>query len=89
MSIELFAAELAQKQCEIIKRIAKDGEEYNILGTSVNSSLKLLVLGSQVTGKSPLDLMSAYQKVISEIVPEAIKIGEQARNHAQQGAGVQ
>lgn len=89
MSNAVFAAEIALKQHEIIKRIAKDGEEYNILGNLVNTSLKLLVLGSQVTGKSPLDLMSAYQKVIAELVPEAIKIGEQVHTHAQQGAGVQ
>ena len=89
MSNAVFAAEIAQKQQEIIKRIAKDGEEYNILGNSVNTSLKLLLLGSQVTGKSPLDLIAAYQKVISELVPEAIKIGEQVRTHAQQGAGIQ
>ena len=89
MGNELFAAEIALKQHEIIKRIAKDGEEYNILGNSVNTSLKLLLLGSQVTGKSPLDLIAAYQKVIAELVPEAIKIGEQVRTHAQQGAGVQ
>ena len=89
MSNAVFAAEIALKQHEIIKRIAKDGEEYNILGNSVNTSLKLLLLGSQVTGKSPLDLIAAYQKVISELVPEAIKIGEQVRTHAQQGAGIQ
>ena len=89
MSNAVFAAEIAQKQQEIIKRIAKDGEEYNILGNSVNTSLKLLLLGSQVTGESPLDLIAAYQKVISELVPEAIKIGEQARTHARQGAGIQ
>jgi len=89
MSNAVFAAEIAQKQQEIIKRIAKDGEEYNILGNSVNTSLKLLLLGSQVTGESPLDLIAAYQKVISELVPEAIKIGEQVRTHAQQGAGIQ
>ena len=89
MSNAVFAAEIAQKQYEIIKRIAKDEMEYAILGQAVNASLKLLVLGSQVTGKSPLDLMSAYQKVISELVPEAIKIGEQVRAHAQQGAGIQ
>ena len=83
MSNAVFAAEIALKQHEIIKRIAKDGEEYNILGNSVNTSLKLLLLGS------PLDLIAAYQKVISELVPEAIKIGEQVRTHAQQGAGIQ
>ena len=40
MSNAVFAAEIALKQHEIIKRIAKDGEEYNILGNSVNKSGK-------------------------------------------------
>ena len=89
MGNELFAAEIALKQHEIIKRIAKDEMEYAILGQAVNASLKIIMVGSVVTGESPLDLISAYQKVISELVPEAIKIGEQVRTHAQQGAGVQ
>ena len=89
MSNAVFAAEIAQKQQEIIKRIAKDELEYAILGQAVNASLKIITLGSGVASKSPLDLISSYQKVIAELIPEAVKIGEQVRAHAQQGAGIQ